>query len=429
MIKQIIRPTALLINFLLSLHLTLSSPQLRHVQRLVEGLSVSNGRKTLAGLYRQWVDAPDESAVSDFLRASPWSDDEMNHSVSSFALRDLLQQAELEGIEPVLYVSMDDSLTHKDKETHALEGVDIHHDHNAKSNGRAAYCQGMVHVSYRIQVGAYSYPFAWQLYLRAKTVRRLNRSRLKEERLRFKSKYRLAREMLTELKEQLPDGWTVYVLFDSWYASAKLLKFIARQGWYSLCAIKSNRALDGVKLSEWNRRLKHKRYTPVEVSTASGKRKTFYTRQVCGRLNHIPFDVCVIISKRHPRDPRPKYYLSTDLALSVSRILKRYLNRWPIEQDYWYLKECLGLGDFRVQSYEAIHKWYTIVHLTLTFLYWQMHQSRETDQLLSSIAQVIQHQRQVHAKEVLLTACQQAINDGNLDTVVKRFITTTQVAA
>lgn len=284
MIKLIIHPTTLLLNFVLSLQLSLSHPQRRHIERLVEALIVSQGRKTLAQLYRQWVDAPDESSVSDFLRVSPWSAEEMNQSVSAFGLSELLRQAELEGLARVVYVSLDDSLTSKAKATHALEGVDIHHDHNASGKGTPTYCKGMVHVSCRVQIGPYSYPFTWRLYLRAKTVRRLNLDRFISKRLSFKSKYRLAREMLLELKALMPDGYKVYVLFDSWYASAKLLKFIARQGWYSLCAIKSNRTLNGIKLSQWHQRLKHKRYTLVEVCAATGKRTVYYTRQVCGRL-------------------------------------------------------------------------------------------------------------------------------------------------
>ena len=130
----------------MSLQLTFSQPQQRHLERLVEALIVSPGRKTLASLYRQWIDAPDESAVSDCLRASPWTDDELNQSVSGFALRDFLRRGEQEGVKPVLCVSADDSLTHKNKATHALAGVDIHHDHNASSNGKAAYGKGMVHV-------------------------------------------------------------------------------------------------------------------------------------------------------------------------------------------------------------------------------------------------------------------------------------------
>ncbi|WP_262562692.1 hypothetical protein [Acaryochloris sp. CCMEE 5410] len=36
--------------------------------------------------------------------------------------------------------------------------------------------------------------------------------------------------MLQQLQPLLPKEWRVYVLFDSWYASAKLLKFVRRQG-------------------------------------------------------------------------------------------------------------------------------------------------------------------------------------------------------
>lgn len=431
MLKLIIHPSTLLLNFLLSLCLTLSKPQQLHVVRTVEALIVSDGRKTLANLYRQWVEAPDVSAASDFFRVSPWSGEEMGQALMQFVVTDLIHRGEAEGVQPVIYASIDDSLSGKDKNTTALEGVDWHHDHNASSKKRPAYRNGLVHVSCRIQVGEYSYTFAWRLYLRAKTIRRLNRGRSKENRLRFKSKYTLAREMLTELKQLIPPGWPVFVLFDRWYASAKLLKFIHRQGkgWNTLCAIKSNRNLDGLSLSEWNQHLKHTRYTQVEVTAADGSTTRYHVRAVRGHLNHVPFEVCVLISKRHPRDPHPKYFLCTDLSLSAQTILKRYFNRWPIEVDYWYLKQRLGLADFRVQYYEAIHKWYSVVHLTLTFLQWQLHESGQTDTPLRSVADVIQRHRHHHAREVLIAACEQAIADGHMDSVVERFITSTQVAA
>ncbi|MEM9088388.1 MAG: transposase, partial [Cyanobacteria bacterium P01_F01_bin.53] len=76
-----------------------------------------------------------------------------------------------------------------------------------------------------------------------------------------------------------------------------------------------------------------------------------------------------------------------------------------------------------------IHKWYGIVHLTLTFLYWQMQESWDSPHPLFSIAQVIHHHQQQHAKDVLLSAVQQAIDTGNLDDIVNRFTTTTQRAA
>ena len=87
------------------------------------------------------------------------------------------------------------------------------------------------------------------------------------------------------------------------------------------------------------------------------------------------------------------------------------------------------LGDFRVQSYEAIHKWFSIVQLTLTFLYWQRYQAYERGQPILSIAQVIHRHQATHARDILITACQQAIDEGDLEAVVERFTTTTQAAA
>jgi hypothetical protein len=87
------------------------------VLRTVEALIVTDERKTLAGLYRQWVKAPDVSAVSDFFRASPWSSEDMQQAVSEFVMADMLTRAQADGIEPIIYVSIDDSLTQKDKQT------------------------------------------------------------------------------------------------------------------------------------------------------------------------------------------------------------------------------------------------------------------------------------------------------------------------
>ena len=204
MIKTIIRPSDALAIFFSELEHPLSNPQQQHVMRIVEGLIVGQGRKTLSQLYAHWVDAPDASAVADFLRVSPWSDECLNQMVGEISLSDMIERVKQDGIPPLVYVSFDDSTTVKDKDTHALEGVDWQHDHNTSGRGSAKYNKGMVHVSCRVEIGSYSVPFTYRIYLREKTVRQLNRKRSKEERLRFKTKYQLTREMLKELKPLLP---------------------------------------------------------------------------------------------------------------------------------------------------------------------------------------------------------------------------------
>jgi IS4 transposase len=348
----------------------------------------------LAGLYRQWVDAPDVSAVADFFRVSPWSAREMDVALSQFVMHDLIQRAESSGKTYTVYVSIDDSLTGKDKDTKSLETVDWHHDHDASTKKKATYCNGAVHISCRVQIAECSYTFAWRMYLREKTVRRLNRKRSKHQRVKFQTKY------------------------------------IKRQGksWHVLCAIKYNRTIDGIQVCVIDQNFRHKHYTKVEVKAAD-RTTTYYTRKVQGHLSDVPFPVCVIISRRHPRDKSPKYFLCTDLTLSAQTILNWYQRRWPIEVDYWYLKQRLGLGDFRLHSYEAIHRWYSVVYLTFSFLQWQLYEARASGQPLSSVADVIKLKKAEHAREVLIAACKEAIACGEVEPVVERFINPLQMAA
>ncbi len=417
MLKTIIQPSRWMVNFLLLLHLRLSKPQRVHLLRLSEALVVcQEPHKTLAALHRQWVEAPDVSAAADFLRESPWAQHEVRAAVARFMLRDLIEQAQAEGAARVVYISLDDSKADKDEATTKLEAVDWTHDHHKSTKRRPVYVKAASHVSVRVEIGRHSIPFTFRLYLREKTVRRINRGRSKSERLRFRSKYRLAREMLEELKAllrvELPKGYKIYVLFDSWYASARLIKYVRRQGWHVMCTLKSNRLLDGIQLSQHHKRLKHQPY--IRVRAADGK--TYLVRQLQGHLREISFEVRVLISKRHPRDKHPKYLMTTDLSLSVPKVLKGFAKRWSIEVEYWTIKEQLGLADFRMWSYQAIERWYTLVYFVLAFLSWRSRQSGH------SLSQVLHQHRSAHARAVLVSACEAVRETGDLDGVLPRYI-------
>ena len=253
-------------------------------------------------------------------------------------------------------------------------------------------------------------------------MRRLNRERQQGNRIAFRTKFRLARQMLEELKQYVPAHWGVYVLFDRWYASAKLITYIRRQGWEVLCAIKSNRKLNGTKLSRWPQRLRNQRYNPVVCSAANGKQTLYLTRRITGHLQGLREPVAIVISHRHTRDKRPKDFLSTDLSLSSEKILKWYGSRWPVEVENWYLKQALGLGDFRVHPLEAIQKWYAVVFLVLSFLEGYRSELRDQGLILHSVSEVIQVHREMHEYQVLTAACQEALHRGSVEKAVERFL-------
>src|SRR4051812_47929736 len=286
----IVRRSTAVVTFVGLLGLTLSAPQRQHVERCADLLVLAPRRKTLAQLAALELPGVDPSNLADFFRISPWDADDLRLPLLEFVLRYLREHNG--DLDCPLYATLDDSLTPKDKGTRKLQSVDWHFDHNQKRTIR-----GGCHVVLRLHWGAYHFPLLWRLYLRESTVRRLNRRR-KGPRLRYRSKLELAREMLQQLIPLLPKRNPVYVLFDSWYASAGLVKWIRQQGWHVIAAIKSNRKLSGRKLTDWHRCFKGHAYDRVSLALASGEKRTYCVRHLTGRLRGVPGAVRVLNSAR-----------------------------------------------------------------------------------------------------------------------------------
>jgi hypothetical protein len=234
------------------------------------------------------------------------------------------------------------------------------------------------------------------------------------------SKYRLARQILQSCKALIPKDVAVYVHFDAWYASARLLKYIRRQGWHATCRIRRNRKLSGVRIDQRAMAQRHRRYVHVDISVADGSKTTYLVRSMQGRLYKVPFDVRGLVSRRHYRDKRPVYFVSTDLALTPQQALQRYATRWNCEVDNWYLKTRLGFGDFRLQSFEAIDKFCTVVHLSWAHILWRL--AHTSDPRVRNPADVIRQHRDEHTRDWLVGACQQAIASGDIESVLQRFL-------
>jgi hypothetical protein len=410
----IVQRSATVVTFVGLLALSLSVPQLRHVERVVDMIVMVPRRKTLAQMAAQELDGVDVSNLADFFRISPWNADDLRLPLIDFILHDLAKRVKYP-LAPI-YLTLDDSLAVKDKATHKLQSVDWHFDHNRHQTVKSGN-----HVVLGIHWGGFHYPLSWRLYLRQSTVRRLNRKR-KDNRLRFHSKLELARQMLEEIIKKLPAGKPVYVLFDSWYTSAKLVKWIRQQGWHVIAGLKSNRKLSGRKLPDWHKDFKGRRYCQVRLRLANTRVRSYWVRALTGRLEGVPGEVRVLMSQTGPGARAPKYFLCTDTTLSEQEILVRYQNRWSQEVDYWHVKLQLGLGDFRMQSYEAIAKWYAVVYLTLALLYWQRYEDSVKHKRSTSLSEVLSRMRADHHRAVLRAACEEVAAGAFVDDVLRRYL-------
>jgi hypothetical protein len=420
MLTRIVQPAPALETYLASLHLNLSQPQAEHLLNLVDGLLVCDERKTLAALQRQFLDATDPSNWADFLRISPWSAADARDALRRHQVTWLLELARARKLPKVLYINLDDSLGVKDKHTSHIEPVDWFHDHNESTPRQPRYHKAFCYLECTLRAGDLTATVDLRLYLRDKTVRRLNRHRTPEHRVPFRSKFHLAREILEALRPLLPTGWTIYVQFDSWYASEKLLRYVHRRGWHAVCALKSNRKLRGQRLSQFAATLRHKWYTPVRVTAADGNATTYYVREAVGRLSKVPFDVRVMFSKRHPRARSWAYFASTDLARSVVETLRGYGGRWTCEVVNFYIKTRLGLADFRVRSLEAVERYVVAVHLAWAYV--EERFGRERSPQIRCYGDVLRRHRDDHAAAWLRAAVEQGIRTGDVESVLNRFL-------
>jgi transposase len=127
---------------------------------------------------------------------------------------------------------------------------------------------------------------------------------------------------------------------------------------------------------------------------------------ITGYLEDLAEPVHAIISKRRPGDKFPKYFACTDTSLSVEQALRYYQKRWPVEVDNAYLKNALGLGDFRQQSFEATQKWFAVVMLAINCLQYRMALAYSKNLPKSSLADFIRQHRLKHFQNLLRTVLQ-----------------------
>ena len=420
MLTRILHNSPRLCTYLDQLNLDLYQPQHRHILNLADALLVCEDKKTIAALQRQFVDAPDASNMADFLRISPWQANEVRAALRAHQVSWLTSEAEQTGASKIIYINIDDSLGEKDKDTRHLEPVDWHFDHSESTKSKPRFKNAFCYVVCTLQVGQNVATVDLQLYLRERTVRRLNRKRPKEERIPFRSKYRIARQILEALRPLLPKGWQVVVQFDSWYASKKLIKYVRYQRWHVTCGLKCNRKLDGKRIDQHAQDFRHQWYTRVSVTTTDEEKRTYYVRRRDGRLAEVPFDVRVYFSKRHPREKSPAYIACTDLACSAKQALQGYTWRWSCETVNFYLKTQGGLEDFRIQSYESVDRYIVVVHLAWAYVEQRFAQERSAQ--IKTYGDIIRRHRDEHAIDWLTGAIKMAIETGNVETVLQRFL-------
>ena len=89
----------------------------------------------------------------------------------------------------------------------------------------------------------------------------------------------------------------------------------------------------------------------------------------------------------------------------------------------------LGLGDYPLQSYEAIAKWYSVVYLVLAYLYWRKYEHERTHGGTTSLSAILQATRREHQEACLRQACSEVAAGMPLEDVLTRYLGAAATAA
>lgn len=146
-------------------------------------------------------------------------------------------------------------------------------------------------------------------------------------RIRGKSqnKLDLALEMLRCAKDRgiCPES----VLFDSWYAAAKLLRGVEKLGWHWVCKVKCNRKLNNlVQIKRYWRTT----YGSVRATLSGG--------------------IQALVVK-----DRDEYFATSHLHWTAKQVKKAYRLRWVIEEVIKLLKQEFGFETCQARSIPAIY--------------------------------------------------------------------------
>jgi hypothetical protein len=144
------------------------------------------------------------------------------------------------------------------------------------------------------------------------------------------SKVELALQLLAEAKQR--GLQPKYVLFDSWYASRRILNRLAELQWRYVARIKSNRLLDGESI---------------------GKKWQHRFGQAIGHLKRVAQRVRII------KDGR-RLFVTNDLESQPAQVKQHYRQRQQIEETIRLLKQEFGWGGSSVRKAKA-----QIAHLHL----------------------------------------------------------------
>ncbi len=349
MLTTILNQNETIINYISELNLPYSSAIKNHMVNIVSGIIVTEGSKTISSVHNKITCNRDRSTGSRFLSSYSWNHEYVTQERIFHAISEISNTCE---DSDVGFLIIDDTLTKKNTSTKKIEGLDFHNSHADGNKPKWSHCL----VTSHYKINDYSIPLDFRQYHRKESSKKLSK--------KFLDKNELAMELINEFTPVTKNN---YLLVDSWYTSAKILLHGLINGCHTIGRIKSNRVIypAGIKTNV----KKFSSYIRTnETSLVTASNNKYYVYRYEGKLNDIENVVVLISWTKNDLSDNPAFIISTDVSLDNKAIISYYEKRWDIEVSYRYHKTALGFDEFQIQSLKSIHRYWSMIFLTYTFL-------------------------------------------------------------
>ena len=349
MLTTILNQNETIINYISELNLPYSSAIKNHMVNIVSGIIVTEGSKTISSVHNKITCNRDRSTGSRFLSSYSWNHEYVTQERIFHAISEISNTCE---DSDVGFLIIDDTLTKKNTSTKKIEGLDFHNSHADGNKPKWSHCL----VTSHYKINDYSIPLDFRQYHRKESSKKLSK--------KFLDKNELAMELINEFTPVTKNN---YLLVDSWYTSAKILLHGLINGCHTIGRIKSNRVIypAGIKTNV-KKFSSYIRTNETSLVTASNNKYYVYRHE--GKLNDIENVVVLISWTKNDLSDNPAFIISTDVSLDNKTIISYYEKRWDIEVSYRYHKTALGFDEFQIQSLKSIHRYWSMIFLTYTFL-------------------------------------------------------------
>jgi len=321
---------------------SLSYHQTQHAKSYVTGLAAASS-KTVNGIAREVLPAGSERALNKFLTEYNWDEKQLNHE----RLEKLQEHGETRWSQDG-YIIIDDSVTQRTGEQ--LPGVGEFYDH---SEGEPVWGQNLVYAFYVDDKT--SYPL---------TVRQYEKSKNENE---DKTKYDLARDIITELEEEVGVSADTY-LIDAWFAhDSGLTGHIESYSKDWVGPLRSNR-----KVTYANEEMRvdalEERIDKTEREIDGEIYKIWTKKLSVSKLGDVKVVIAEKVIEDEDKDNPVKYLATNKVDAPSAHIIRTYSYRWRIETFFEDSKQDLGLGDCELRDTEGARRHWHLQMLAYSLL-------------------------------------------------------------